>query len=89
MRPTQGGTAEPTQWRDTQETRRPGRNEIAAAGYRVFCSGVDGSTGRAGQHGVGLAFKESIIRGATSTQELTNERLMSMTFNLTGAGARV
>ena len=67
-----------------QETRRPGRNEIAAAGYRVFCSGVDGSTGRAGQHGVGLAVKESIIRGATSTQELTNERLMSMTFNLTG-----
>ena len=67
-----------------QETRRPGRTEFAAAGYRVFCSGVDGSTGRAGQHGVGLAVKESIIRGATWTQELTNERLMSMTFNLTG-----
>ena len=32
---------------------------------------------------MGLAFKESIIRGATWTQELTNERLMSMTFNLT------
>ena len=28
--------------------------------------------------------KESIIRDATWTQELTNERLMSMTFNLTG-----
>ena len=67
-----------------QETRRPGQTEFAAAGYRVFCSGVDGSTGRAGQHGVGLAVKESIIRGATWTQELTNERLMSMTFNLTG-----
>ena len=67
-----------------QETRRPGRPEFAAAGYRVFCSGVDGSTGRAGQHGVGLAVKKSIIRGATWTQELTNERLMSMTFNLTG-----
>ena len=66
------------------ETRRPGRTEFAAAGYRVFCSGVDGSTGRAGQHGVGLAVKESIIRGATWTQELTNERLMSMAFNLTG-----
>ena len=50
----------------------------------MFCSGVDGSTGRAGQHGVGLAVKESIIREATWTQELTNERLMSMTFNLTG-----
>ena len=67
-----------------QETRRPGRTEFAAAGYRVFCSGVDGSTGRAGQHGVGLAVKESITREATWTQELTNERLMSMTFNLTG-----
>ena len=67
-----------------QETRRPGRTEFAAAGYRVFRSGVDGSTGRAGQHGVGLAAKESIIRGAAWTQELTNERLMSMTFNLTG-----
>ena len=33
---------------------------------------------------VGLAVKESIIREATWTQELTNERLMSMTFNLTG-----
>ena len=67
-----------------QETRRPGRTEFAAAGYRVFCSRVDGSSGRAGQHGVGLAVKESIIRKATWTQELTNERLMSMTFNLTG-----
>ena len=67
-----------------QETRRQGRTEFATAGYRVFCSGVCGSTGRAGQHGVGLAVKESIIREATWTQELTNERLMSMTFNLTG-----
>ena len=50
----------------------------------MFCSGVDGSTGRAGQHGVGLAVKESIIREATWTQELTNERLMSMTLNFTG-----
>ena len=67
-----------------QETRRPGRTGFAAAGYRVFCSGVDKSSGRAGQHGVGLAVKEPIIREATWTQELTNERLMSMTFNLTG-----
>ena len=67
-----------------QETRRPGRTEFAAAGYRVFCSGVDGSSGRAGQHGVGLAVKESVIREATWTQELTNDRLMLTTFNLTG-----
>ena len=32
---------------------------------------------------MGLAVKESIIHEA-GTQELTNERLMSMTFNLTG-----
>ena len=67
-----------------QETRRSGRTEFTAAGYRVFCSGVDGSSGRAGQHGAGLAVKVSIIREATWAQELTNERLMSMTFNLTG-----
>ena len=67
-----------------QEPRRSGRTEFAAAGYRVFCSRVDGSCGRAGQHGVGLAVKESIIREATWTQELTNARLMSMAFNLTG-----
>ena len=65
-----------------QKTRRPGRTEFVAAGYRVFCSGVDGSSGRAGQHGVGLAVKESIVREAAWTQELTNERLMSMPFNL-------
>ena len=67
-----------------QKTRRPGRTEFVAAGYRVFWSGVDGSSSRAGQHGVGLAVKKSIIREATWTQELTNERLMSMTFNLAG-----
>ena len=33
---------------------------------------------------MGLAVKESIIHEATWTQELTNERLMSITFNLTG-----
>ena len=53
-----------------QEARRPGRTEFAVAGYRVFCSGVDGSSGRAGQHGVGLAVKEFIIREATWTQGL-------------------
>ena len=50
----------------------------------MFCSGVDESSDRAGQHGVELAVKESIIREATWTQELTDERLMPMTFNLTG-----
>ena len=48
----------------------------------MLCSEVGGSSGRAGQRGVGLAVKESILREATWTQELTSERLMSMTFNL-------
>ena len=33
---------------------------------------------------MGLAVKASIVRKATWTQELKNERLMSMTFNLAG-----
>ena len=67
-----------------QETRRPGWTEFVAAGYRVFCRGEDGISGRAGQHGVGLAVKDSIVREATWTQEFTNERLISMNFNLAG-----
>ena len=68
-----------------QKTRGPGRTDFATAGYRVFCSGKDGSSGRAGQHEVGLATKKFIIsEEATWAQELTNERLMSMTFNLAG-----
>ena len=67
-----------------QETRRPGRTEFTAAGYRVFSSEVDGSSGRARQHKVGLAVEEFIVHKAIWTQELTNEHLMSMTFNLAG-----
>ena len=51
-----------------RETRRPGRTEFAVAGYRVFCSGEDETNGWAGQHGVGLAVKESTVREATWTQ---------------------
>ena len=69
---------------ELQETRRPGRTEFAAVCYRVFCSGEDGSRGGAEQQGVGLGVKESIVRKATWAQELTNERMMSMTFNLAG-----
>ena len=66
-----------------KKTRRPGQTEFAAAGHHVFCSGEDASSGWAGQYGVVLAaVKESIIREATWTQELTNERLVS--FNLVG-----
>ena len=46
-----------------QETKRDGTSEILASGYRVFfssdCSGVKG---RKGQHGVGLAIKEEIVK---------------------------
>ena len=61
-----------------QETRRAGGTKFVAAGYNVLCSGEDESSGRAGQHGVGPAVKESVIREATWTQELMNERLVSV-----------
>ena len=44
----------------------------------MLCSGEDGSSGRAGQHGAGPAAKGSVIREATWTQELMNERLVSV-----------
>ena len=50
----------------------------------MFCSGEDRNSGRTGQHGVGLAVKESVVCEATWTQELPNECLMAMTFNLAG-----
>ena len=50
----------------------------------MFCSGVDGRSDRAAKHGVAPAVTESIVREATWTQELTNERLMSVAFNLAG-----
>ena len=50
----------------------------------MFCSGKDENSGLAGQHEVGLAVKESIICVAIWTQELTNERLLSLTSNLAG-----
>ena len=67
-----------------QETRKPGWTDFATAGYHVFFSGEGRSGGRTGQHGVELAVRESVVREATWAQELTNERLMSMTSNLAG-----
>ena len=61
-----------------QETQRAGGTEFVAAGYNVLCSGEDGSSGRAGQHGVGPAVKGSVIGKATWTQEPMNERLVSV-----------
>ena len=45
-----------------QEVRRNGQSAFAAAGYVVFCSGADGGNyGKNGDHGVGLAIRESIV----------------------------
>ena len=63
-----------------QETRRAGRTEFAAAGFRVFCCGTE--TG--GVHGVGIAVKESLCKTSTFTTEFIDERLMAMRFLLAG-----
>ena len=46
-----------------QEKKRDGTSNILASGYRVFFSGAcSGVQGRKGQHGVGLAIKEEIVK---------------------------
>ena len=72
-----------------QETRRPGKTDFSAAGYRVFCSGQDDTEGRQGLYGVGLAVKETICRKSVYTHQLIDERLMSMRFELTGESVAV
>ena len=70
-----------------QETRRAGRTTFHAAGYRVFCRGTETESdkhGMQGQHGVGLAVKESICRRSAYSHEFIDERLMSMRFEMTG-----
>ena len=48
-----------------QEIKRDGTSEIVASGYRVVFSGdCSGVKGRKGQHGVGLAMKEEIVKKA-------------------------
>ena len=63
-----------------QETRRAGRTDFTAAGFRVFCCGSESG----GQLGVGLAIKESICNNATYTTEYIDERLMAMRFEISG-----
>ena len=72
-----------------QESRRSGKTEFSAAGYRVVCSGQEETEGRQGLYGVGLAVKESICRKSVYTHQLIDERLMSMRFELTGDCAAV
>ena len=63
-----------------QETKRDGISEIVAAGYRVYFSGdCTGVRGKKGQHGVGLAIKEEIVKKAGKdgiTIECINARLL-------------
>ena len=48
---------------ELQETKRDGTSEIVASRYRVFFSGdCSGAKGRKGQHGVGFAIKEKIVK---------------------------
>ena len=56
-----------------QETRRSGKTEFSAAGYRAFCSGQEETEGRQGLYGVGLAVKESICRKSAYTHQLIDE----------------
>ena len=68
-----------------QETRRAGRTEFAAAGFRVLCCGSEAG----GHHGVGLAVKESICSNSTYTTEYVDERLMAMRFETSGQSGAV
>ena len=52
-----------------QETRRPGKTEFSAAGYRVFCSGQEETDGRQGLLGDFLAVKETICRKYVYTRQ--------------------
>ena len=71
-----------------QETRRAGKTELSTAGYRVFCA-EQGTDGRQGLHGVGLAIRETICRKSVYTHQLIDERLMSMRFELTGESVAI
>ena len=68
-----------------QETRRAGRKEFAAAGFRVFCCGSEAG----GHHEVGLAVKESICRNSTYTTKYVDECLMAMRFEISGQSGAV
>ena len=72
-----------------QETRRSGKTEFCAGGYRVFGSGQEETEGRQGLYGVGLSVKESICRKSVYTLHLIDQRLMSMRFELSGECAAV
>ena len=68
-----------------QETRKAGRTEFVAAGFRVFCCESETD----GHHGVGLSVKESICSNSTYTTEYVDERLMTMRFEISGQSEAV
>ena len=63
-----------------------GTFEIVASGYRVFFSGdYSGVEGRKGQHGVGLAMKEEIVKKADkdgTTTESISARLLKFRLSI-------
>ena len=69
-----------------QETRRDDQSVFSAAGFTVFCSSdTSGVKGLAGQHGVGIAVKESILAemgGKGTTVEYISARLMKLKLEL-------
>ncbi|MEP4214436.1 MAG: hypothetical protein ABJL35_03665 [Parasphingorhabdus sp.] len=69
---------------DLQKAKRPGKTEFSAAGYRVFCSGQDETDGRQGLYGSGFAVSETICRKSVYTHQLIGERLVLISFELTG-----
>ena len=66
-----------------QETKRVGTSEIIAVRYRVYFSGdCRGVKGRIGQHGVGLAVKEEIIKKAGKDVVRLNQLLLRLWYSL-------
>ena len=71
-----------------QEVRRYGQSAFTASGYVVFCSGADGGKHeKKGNHGVGLALRESIVAGMDKGDvavECISVRLMKVRIQLKG-----
>lgn len=67
------------------ETRRAGRTNCTAVGFRVSCCGSETD----GQPGVGLVIKESICIDATYTTEYIDERLMAFQSEISEQRGRI
>ena len=71
-----------------QEVRRNGQSDFTAVGYVVLCLGADeGKHEKKGNHGVGLAVRESIVAGMDKGEvavECISARLMKVRIQLKG-----